>query len=141
MKGYKILLAAFAALSLNVVPSLAQKTPRLGKDPVKNIVKAMSLEEKAALVCGTWSAGYAGDGTVGGKTFAMVAGAAGITEAFDKYGIPHTVMADGPAGLRIDPLRKDDDRTYWCTAFPEGTMLAATWDTDVFEACGMAIGN
>lgn len=33
MKGYKILLAAFAALSLNVVPSLAQKMPRLGKDP------------------------------------------------------------------------------------------------------------
>ena len=141
MKGYKILLAAFVALSLNVVPSLAQKTPRLGKDPVKNIVKAMSLEEKAALVCGTWSAGYAGDGTVGGKTFAMVAGAAGITEAFDKYGIPHTVMADGPAGLRIDPLRKDDDRTYWCTAFPVGTMLAATWDTDLIEACGRAMGN
>lgn len=141
MKGYKILLAAFAALSLNVVPSLAQKTPCLGKDPVKNIVKAMSLEEKAALVCGTWSAGYAGDGTVGGKTFAMVAGAAGITEAFDKYGIPHTVMADGPAGLRIDPLRKDDDRTYWCTAFPVGTMLAATWDSELIEACGRAMGN
>ena len=101
----------------------------------------MSLEEKAALVCGTWSAGYAGDGTVGGKTFAMVAGAAGITEAFDKYGIPHTVMADGPAGLRIDPHRKDDDRTYWCTAFPVGTMLAATWDSELIEACGRAMGN
>ena len=52
MKGYKILLAAFAALLFNSAPCLAQKTPRLGKDPVKNIVKAMSLEEKAALVCG-----------------------------------------------------------------------------------------
>ena len=44
MKGYKILLAAFAALLFNSAPCLAQKTPRLGKDPVKNIVKAMSLE-------------------------------------------------------------------------------------------------
>ncbi|MGN0189454.1 MAG: beta-glucosidase [Candidatus Cryptobacteroides sp.] len=141
MKGHEILLAAFAALSLNAAPCLAQKTPRLGKDPVRNIVKAMSLEEKAAIVCGTWSAGYAGDGTVGGKTFAMVSGAAGITEAFDKYGIPHTVMADGPAGLRIDPLRDGDDKTYWCTAFPVGTMLASTWDRDLIEACGRAMGN
>ncbi|MGN1046024.1 MAG: beta-glucosidase [Candidatus Cryptobacteroides sp.] len=141
MKGYKILLAAFAALSLTPAPCLAQKTPRLGKDPVKNIVKAMSLEEKAALVCGTWSAGYAGDGTVGGKTFAMVSGAAGITEAFEKYGIPHTVMADGPAGLRIDPLRDGESGSWWCTAFPVGTMLAATWDRDLIEEVGRAMGS
>lgn len=141
MKGYKILLAAFAALSLTPAPCLAQKTPRLGKDPVKNIVKAMSLEEKAALVCGTWSAGYAGDGTVGGKTFAMVSGAAGITEGFEKYGIPHTVMADGPAGLRIDPLRDGESGSWWCTAFPVGTMLAATWDRDLIEEVGRAMGS
>lgn len=141
MKGYKILLAAFAALLFNSAPCLAQKTPRLGKDPVKNIVKAMSLEEKAALVCGTWSAGYAGDGTVGGKTFAMVSGAAGITEGFEKYGIPHTVMADGPAGLRIDPLRDGESGSWWCTAFPVGTMLAATWDRDLIEEVGRAMGS
>ena len=115
--------------------------PKLGKDPVRKIVRAMSLEEKAALVCGTWSAGYAGDGTVGGKTFAVVAGAAGVTEAFDKYGIPHTVMADGPAGLRIDPFRKGTEKSFWCTAFPVGTMLASTWDTALIEECGRAIGS
>ena len=83
-------IAAAAALVLISLPCSAQKAPQLGKDPVSKIVKAMSLEEKAAVVCGTWSAGFAGEGTVAGKTFKLVSGAAGITEAFDKYGIPHT---------------------------------------------------
>ena len=134
-------IAAAAALVLISLPCSAQKAPQLGKDPVSKIVEAMSLEEKAAVVCGTWSAGFAGEGTVAGKTFKLVSGAAGITEAFDKYGIPHTVMADGPAGLRIDPLREGDQKTYYCTAFPIGTMLASTWDQGLIEACGKAMGS
>lgn len=141
MARYKALLLLIIAPCFHHQLACAQRTPQLGTSSVKAVVKAMTLEEKAAIVCGTSSAGYEGEGTMGGKTFKMVAGAAGVTVALEKYGIPHTVMADGPAGLRIDPKRNGEEKTFYCTAFPIGTMLASSWDIDLIEKCGAAIGN
>lgn len=120
---------------------LGKEVPRLGVDPVEQIVKAMTLEEKAALLVGASMENYSGEGSVAGRTLRYIPGSAGTTVPMPQYGIPPTVMADGPAGLRIDPLRKGDLQTYYCTAFPVGTMLASTWNPDLLEEVGAAIGN
>ncbi len=137
----KKLLIALFLFPVTLVVAVPSAKPRLGEAPVRKIVAAMSLEEKAGLLVGTSMEGYAGEGAVTGRTLKTVPGSAGTTCSLESYGIPTTVMADGPAGLRIDPERAGDARTYFCTAFPIGTMLASTWDEAAIERCGAAMGN
>ena len=84
-------------------------------------------------------------------------------------GVPSLIMADGPAGLRlrqsyqVDPaagsviptgvlgslengfldapryLEGADTYYQFCTAFPVGTALAQSWDSDLMEELGRAI--
>ena len=130
------------AMSAAAVLSCAPKgDPQLGKDSLDKVVAAMTLEEKAHLVIGTGMAGSSGEAPVVGETRNLVPGAAGTTYPIPRLGIPAIVLADGPAGLRINPLREGDAYTYYCTHFPIGTLLASTWNTELVEQVGQAIGN
>ena len=117
------------------------------KAPVKNtinqeeVMAQMSLEDKAHFVIGTGMAGFSGDDAVIGATRNLVPGAAGTTFPLDSLGIPAIVLADGPAGLRIDATREGDSATYYCTHFPIGTLLASTWNTQLIEEVGQSIGE
>ena len=88
--------------------------------PAKSLVTKMTLEEKVNLVVGMGMniPGLNTGAPVVGQTMNKVAGTAGTTFAMPQLGIPNTVLADGPAGLRIDPTRKEDKRTYYATAYP-----------------------
>ena len=107
----------------------------------EEVMSKMSLEDKAHFVIGVGMAGFSGDDAVIGATKNLVPGAAGTTYPLDSLGIPAVVLADGPAGLRIDATREGDSATYYCTHFPIGTLLASTWNTQLVEEVGQAIGE
>nr|WP_290015810.1 glycoside hydrolase family 3 C-terminal domain-containing protein [uncultured Alistipes sp.] len=129
------------ALLAAAMTACGPRVPQLGRASVDEVVEAMTLEEKAHLVVGTGMAGFSGENAVVGETRKLVPGAAGTTYPIERLGIPSVVLADGPAGLRINPTREGDSQTYYCTHFPIGTLLASTWDQQLVEKVGEAIGN
>ena len=129
---------AIGALLLGSVAMFAQ--PQLTKDNIDEVVAAMTLEEKATLLVGSgWGSMTAGSMTA--SATALVPGAAGTTRSIERLGIPSTVLADGPAGLRISPRRDNDPNTYFCTGFPVGTVMASMWNTDLVQQLTTAMGN
>ena len=128
----------FAAAAFCATSMIAQ--PKLSKDNIDEVLKAMTLEEKATLlVGGGWGSMAAGSMTA--SQTVLVSGAAGTTRAVERLGIPQTVLADGPAGLRINPTRPGDPNTYYCTGFPVGTVLASSWNTELVEELTTAMGE
>ena len=115
--------------------------PQLGKSSVDKVLKAMTLEEKVHFVIGMGMAGSDGTSAVVGATEDIVPGAAGTTYPIPRLGIPSIVLADGPAGLRINPTRENDPNTYYCTHFPIGTLLSSTWNQELVESVGEAMGQ
>jgi len=134
-------IALFLAIAGSPKLSLAQNTPQLGKDPIEKVIGSMTIEEKAHFLNGTGMEGASGNNAVIGATKNLVPGAAGTTYPIPRLGIPAIVLADGPAGLRITPTREGDKNTYYCTGFPVGTVMACTWNTDLVEQVGKAMGN
>lgn len=140
MMNYKkmVLTVAVGALSVTMT---AQTAPQLNANNIEEVIKAMTLEEKAQLLVGGGNDGFVGSGAMLGHQKKFVPGAAGTTVAIPRLGIPATVQCDGPAGVHIDAHREGDSRNYYATGFPIGTCLASTWNTDLVRKVGEAIGN
>ena len=102
-------------------------TLTLREDNIEEILNAMTNEEKVSLLVGARGA--------------LVPGAAGYTCEIARLGIPMTVLADGPAGLRIQPTREGTDETFYCTGFPTNTLLASSWNPELVESVTTAMGN
>lgn len=153
----RTLIITLLFLCATSITTLGAKLPRFGVDPVEDVVAAMTLEEKVNLVVGTMrdyiyfpdpapGMPMRTEGFVEGRpgtafSEGRVKGAAGDSYAVPRLGIPAIVMADGPAGVRIDATRQGQEATFFCTAFPTGSALAATWDTAVVDSVGKAIGT
>ena len=110
---------------------------------IKDLIKKMTADEKASMLIGIGMPGFdpltfkfTTEGFQG-----KVPGAAGGTYELKRLGIPTVVVSDGPAGLRINPKRNNDSNYYYATAFPVGTSLASTWNTELINNVGKAIGN
>jgi len=138
MKKSALLIVAVVAMTVGCT-----STDQVTKNTIdqQEVLNKLSLEDKAHFVIGIGMEGFSGDNAVIGATRSLVPGAAGTTYPLDSLGIPAVVLADGPAGLRIDATRDGDSATYYCTHFPIGTLLASTWNTELVEQVGLAIGE
>ncbi|HLG39963.1 MAG TPA: glycoside hydrolase family 3 C-terminal domain-containing protein [Chitinophagaceae bacterium] len=133
-----LLLISLTLLFITTTPAFTQP----GK--AKELVSKMTLEEKVNLVVGMGMniPGLINNSPIVGQTMDKVPGAAGTTYGISRLGLPNTVVADGPAGLRIEPFRnKDSSKTYYATAWPVATLLASSWDTKLVNEVGKAMGN
>ena len=141
MIGIKKMMITTCVFLASASLASAQNTPKLGVSPIEDVIGAMTLDEKISLVVG--SAGNVESNmmaTIGNQSL-LVQGAAGQVNGIERLGIPATVVADGPAGLRIDAKREGSDKTYYCTHFPVATVMSATWNPALVRSVGTAMGD
>ena len=133
-----------------------------------SVLEGRSAEELIPLLYGKISENIS---TLGAAGIRVPGSAGETSGALEEDGIPSLVMADGPAGIRLRQwyeVDKETDSIYemgvlgslengilepgvhhenadtyyqYCTAFPVGTALAQTWDTDLMTEFGKAIAE
>ncbi len=137
-----------------------------GKYTLDELAAQLTVEEMAELCVGTKRVG---ENSIIGSASYFVPGAAGDTSSIIKEsrGVKNMILADGPAGLRLQPHFKTDkdgnilpggegfnetflpfkdvpegaiDYYQYCTAIPIGWALAQSWNTDLVEEIGQIIG-
>lgn len=104
---------------------------------VSDVLSQMTLEEKLHLLKGSGISSAMGSDYIP----TAIPGAVGTIVPTPRLGLPTIYLSDGPAGLRIEPTREGSDRTYYATAFPIGTQLASTWNTELVYKVGQAMGS
>lgn len=95
---------------------------------IEKIINDLTTEEKIKLVVGA------------GFFTPKIPGLAGESRAIERLNIPSIAFSDGPAGVRIHPVRFGDKSTYYVTAFPNEIVLASTWNIELVEKIGKSIG-
>ena len=125
----------FLALIVLVIAAQAQESPAAApyKDPklpveqrVQDLLGRMTLEEKVSMLSGAnWMESV----------------------AIPRLGIPAIKMADGPMGIRswlgssAITSAPGAKQIFSSTAFPAGIAIAATWDPEIAQQVGQAIGQ
>ena len=131
---FRLLIFTFLSISR---PVQDNENLRLNENNIREIIDALTVEEKCELIIG----GRAPMFRHKAYTTIKAPGAAGVINEIPRLGIPAVVLADGPAGVRIRPKRPNDDRTFYCTGFPIGSLVSSTWDTELVEKAGSAMGK
>ncbi len=88
---------------------------------IKDLIKEMSLEEKAALCTG------AGSWT---------------TTPVERLGVPQMTVTDGPHGVRrVEDLGALISTSAPATCFPTASCMASTWNVDLIQDMGQALAE
>lgn len=120
---------------------LTVKDIRDGRCTAEELAAQLTVREMAELCVGTLRMD---GGHVVGNASAVVPGAAGDTSGViaQSRGVRSLIMADGPAGLRLQPEFHTGGHTYYqyCTSLPIGWALAQSWNCALLEEAGSMIG-
>lgn len=125
--------------ALGLMTMMVSCTPET--DRIDQIVGQMTLEEKARVVVGAGGKSKWYSEPIYQNLPDVVPGVAGAICCINRLGTPFMILSDGPAGVNLDVHREGDTASYYCTHFPIGTLLASTWNTDLVESVGAAIGD
>lgn len=139
-KLYIAALFVILSLSPGLVKVQGQQLPQFGTNSIEEVIDAMTIEEKSYMVTGARRREVIPVATSGRKQ-KNISGAGSYTYPFVHLNIPAIYVSDGPAGLRIAPMRKNDRNTYYATAFPVASLIASSWDTILAKKVGKAIGH
>ena len=113
---------------------------KLSADNIPEIVKELTLQEKARLLVGRNDYTFGGYDNPDEFVRFIAPSVSGYTQGVPRLGIPPTALVDGPAGVVVVD-RPDVEKHYVATGFPVGIALASTWDTDLVQSVGTAMGN
>ncbi len=132
------------------------------------ITESLSPEQLISLATGDIAKGQGSALGSAGQTVPGAAAETASTAAADPWNVASIVLADGPAGLRLNrtyqvadgrivkndfveafeggffaPEKESKGDTYYqyCTAIPVGTLLAQTWNTGLIQEIGEMIGQ
>lgn len=109
------------------------------------MLKDLSLSEKLDILQGPGMdlTTYAGIPPINLEEGKDVPGIAGYINGVknEVLDIPAAKLSDGPAGLRFSPTREGNSGTFYATAWPIGSLLASSWDTDLVKKVGEAFGD
>ena len=109
------------------------------------MLKDLSLSEKLDILQGPGMdlTTYAGIPPINLEEGKDVPGIAGYINGVknEVLDIPAAKLSDGPAGLRFSPTREGKSGTFYATAWPIGSLLASSWDTDLVKKVGEAFGD
>jgi beta-glucosidase len=90
-------------------------------DEITELIKKMTLEEKAAFCTGA---------------------TAWTTTPIDRLGVPELFLSDGPHGVRREVKRHTlGGESLPATCFPTASCLASTWDVDLIYEMGQALAE
>jgi beta-glucosidase len=100
----------------------ASKNEKMIAIDVENVLRHLTLEEKAALATGT---GF------------------GSTTPIQRLGVPSITLSDGPHGVRRQPAgdHLGIGGSYPATCFPPATSLGSSWDSELVRRVGEALGR
>lgn len=124
-------------MALCVMSARAQEL-KLRPDNIDEIVRAMTLEEKARMVNGI---GTFWDGSSSIRTLWDIPGAPGGMYEIPRLGIPALYMGDGPLGLRINELREFDNHHYYTTNEPVPLLMGSSWDLNIVREVAQDIAE